>query len=322
VLCWLITKNIPFVRLNGEDTIELVSLSMTSSGVKVMLRVNDQVIDFDDISAYWHRRGGIKLKISTEIKEQLRNNFQRKHLDGLYSNVLSQKTSLENYLNKRLASLPSSLGDSTHSIINKLFALSTAISCGLNIPQGIITNKKQSLLALREKYGSIITKSILDSVFLWDDNDILVHYTEIISEESLDKIPDEFALSLFQQAIPKQFELRIFYLKGKFYSMAIFSQSDKQTAVDFRKYNDAKPNRTVRYKLPSEQEEKLGQLMIKLGLDSGSIDMIVSTEGKYIFLEVNPVGQFGMVSYPCNYYIERDIADYLSQPKKIRNESV
>jgi glutathione synthase/RimK-type ligase-like ATP-grasp enzyme len=62
--------------------------------------------------------------------------------------------------------------------------------------------------------------------------------------------------------------------------------------------------------------------MIKLGLDSGSIDMIVSTEGKYIFLEVNPVGQFGMVSYPCNYYIERDIADYLSQPKKIRNESV
>ena len=30
-----------------------------------------------------------------------------------------------------------------------------------------------------------------------------------------------------------------------------------------------------------------------------------------VFLEVNPVGQFGMVSLPCNYQLEKRIAQYL-----------
>ncbi len=36
--------------------------------------------------------------------------------------------------------------------------------------------------------------------------------------------------------------------------------------------------------------------------------MILTPEGKYVFLEINPEGQFGMVSHPCNYYLERELA--------------
>jgi hypothetical protein len=39
--------------------------------------------------------------------------------------------------------------------------------------------------------------------------------------------------------------------------------------------------------------------------------MIVTPEKKYIFLEVNPIGQFNQVSIPCNYAIEEKIANYL-----------
>lgn len=31
----------------------------------------------------------------------------------------------------------------------------------------------------------------------------------------------------------------------------------------------------------------------------------------FYFLEINPVGQFGMVSGPCNYKIEKLIAKYI-----------
>ncbi len=53
--------------------------------------------------------------------------------------------------------------------------------------------------------------------------------------------------------------------------------------------------------------------MDNLGLDTGSIVLIKSKDDQWYFLEVNPVGQFGMVSYPCNYYLERKIAEYLVQ---------
>ena len=39
--------------------------------------------------------------------------------------------------------------------------------------------------------------------------------------------------------------------------------------------------------------------------------MIRDDQGRYIFLEINPVGQFGMLSQLCNFPIEFEIAKYL-----------
>jgi glutathione synthase/RimK-type ligase-like ATP-grasp enzyme len=51
-----------------------------------------------------------------------------------------------------------------------------------------------------------------------------------------------------------------------------------------------------------------------LKLNTGSVDLIFSEEdNKYYFLEVNPMGQFGMVSKPCNYYLEKEMAQYLTK---------
>ena len=95
--------------------------------------------------------------------------------------------------------------------------------------------------------------------------------------------------------------------------MAIFSQSDEKTKTDYRNYNRVKPNRNVPYKLPQDVEDKICLFMDASGLDTGSIDIIKSTDGRYVFLEVNPCGQFDWLSGNCNYYIEQKIAHYLMQ---------
>ena len=124
---------------------------------------------------------------------------------------------------------------------------------------------------------------------------------------------------MFQRMIEKEFELRIFFLNNTFYASAIFSQIDNQTKTDFRNYNDCKPNRTPPYKLPVKIQNKLSILMSKLTLNSGSIDLIVTPLGKYVFLEVNPIGQFAQVSIPCNYYLEKIMAFELIKNKKNEN---
>jgi glutathione synthase/RimK-type ligase-like ATP-grasp enzyme len=92
--------------------------------------------------------------------------------------------------------------------------------------------------------------------------------------------------------------------------MAIFSQNDDQTKTDFRKYNNEKPNRNIRYSLPKDVEDKVQKLMQVLDLNCGSLDFIKSGD-LYYFLEVNPVGQFANVAYHCNYPLFKKIADYL-----------
>lgn len=94
--------------------------------------------------------------------------------------------------------------------------------------------------------------------------------------------------------------------------MAIFSQMEETAAVDFRANENKSKVRKVPFLLPKQQEEKLHQLMQSLGLNTGSIDIIQAKDGDFYFLEVNPAGQIGMTSIPCNYYLEKHIAEFLA----------
>lgn len=61
---------------------------------------------------------------------------------------------------------------------------------------------------------------------------------------------------MVQEKLEKKYELRIFYLNGKMYPMAIFSQKDNQTQLDFRNYNWEKPNRMEPCKLNVDLKKK------------------------------------------------------------------
>lgn len=113
----------------------------------------------------------------------------------------------------------------------------------------------------------------------------------------------------------KKIELRVFYLKGELFSMAIFSQNDINTKLDFRNYNDEKPNRMVPYNLPDAAASKVKLFMQKINLNSGSLDLILTNDNEYVFLEVNPAGQYGMVDVACNYGLDKLIAKYLANEK-------
>ena len=139
-------------------------------------------------------------------------------------------------------------------------------------------------------------------------------YTNEVTIDFLDNFKgDIFHPSKFQQLIEKKIEIRLFYLDGKIYSMAIFSQRRDESKVDFRKYDFINPDRYVPFKLPTDIENSLTSLIKSVDLNTCSIDLIKGVDGKFYFLEINPVGQFGMVSKPCNYNLEMEMALFLSK---------
>ncbi len=196
---------------------------------------------------------------------------------------------------------------------DKIKVLTYAREIGLSIPPTRVTSQKSELSQFHKSQGTLITKG-LHSVRVFSHKDTrYMMYTQEINKEDIEKLPDLFSPSLFQKQISKELELRIFYLEPEFYAMAIFSQANDQTAVDFRHYDHSKPNRKVPFMLPDKLKKKLKKLMKKLALNTGSIDMILTPEGEFVFLEVNPIGQFGMISSPCNYNLEKKIAEYLME---------
>ena len=175
------------------------------------------------------------------------------------------------------------------------------------IPASLVTTNADEMNLFFNDIN-IVTKTISRQFNFIDKNVIVKSFTEIIKALDISK---EFAPSLVQEYIEKEYEIRSFYLKGSFYSMAIFSQKNDATKIDYRKPASIK-SRSVPYNLPRNIEEKLVRLMTQLNLDTGSIDIIKAKNGSFYFLEVNPNGIFENVSFYCNYYLEKLIADHLN----------
>ena len=201
--------------------------------------------------------------------------------------------------------------------LNKPIVLQEAQKLGLTIPKTIITNSLEDLRSFfLDCDKKIITKSIHEVIIdhryeiKKDEFIFLYQMTKLILEID-NNVPKIFAPSLFQECIDKEYEIRTIYINGECYSAAIFSQLNEQTEVDMRNRDANRPPRYIPYKLEDNIENKLHELMMKLGLKFGAIDLIKSKDGEYYFLEINPVGQYGDVSMLCNYYLHKKIAEYL-----------
>ncbi len=192
----------------------------------------------------------------------------------------------------------------------KLFNLLLAQSCRLKIPDTEIFNS-YNIAGISINSQHKISKAITNVYRATLESKI----QEGSGTIRIDKLPERnvtFSPSLFQREVEKVFEIRSVYLLGKFYSMAIFSQEDIQTNLDYRNYNRDKPNRCIPFALPTSIEQKLEKVANELNMKFCSFDLIRDNSGDYVFIEVNPEGQIGWVSRNCNYYIEREISKHLS----------
>ncbi len=303
VMEWLLSWGIKVLRINPSDTIVIEKIGIQKNEEDVVFTVKNKQFSFSEITAYWYRRGHFSID-KAEVPEVRLSSEVQKHLNDEISSI----DQYLHYLLRKKKSINSFFDNS----LNKLAVLSEAKKCGLIIPDTIISGLRRQLeIACNNKDG-IITKAISNGIVIHKDNEVIQSYTSRVSSMDLASYDAKIFPSLIQEQIEKVFELRIFFLDGVFYPMAIFSQNNKQTEVDFRKYDFEKPNRTVPYVLVDPIIQKLSALISLLQLKSGSIDMIVTTAGEHVFLEINPIGQYGMTSYPCNYYLDLKIAEYLS----------
>lgn len=188
--------------------------------------------------------------------------------------------------------------------LNKLVVLSLAKKLGLKIPASLVTNRRN----IRIEKQSCFVKSVGNIIsFEYQNFKYFPVYDMLHEDEYCDN-----SISFFQNYIDKEFEVRSFFLYGQIYSMAIFSQSNPETRLDFRNHDRENPNRNVPFTLPTSVSRKINTLMRRLKMNTGSIDLICSKTGEFVFLEINPSGQFEWLSLNCNYYLEKKIAAWLN----------
>ena len=295
-------------RINGIDLLENPDFFLSSTEDSLNLGG----FDMKDVDVIWYRRWIQGGTIDQMLLDQYESESQEYLKDQLSSYLKNEFKGLTSYfffeLNEKewLNKPPSLL-----NYPSKSHQLKMAKEFGLKIPETIITSEKSQVKRFIEKHEKIITKNI-EKVQLFTKNQVNIPtYTFLVEKRHLEDMRSHFFPTLFQEAVSKSLEIRVFYFKGDFFPMAIFSSQNEQTNVDFRRYDVQKPNRNVPFSLNNDLQSKLGNLLQFFNFDTASIDLILGDDGEYYFLEINPSGQFGMVSKPCNYNIEKKIAKYL-----------
>jgi glutathione synthase/RimK-type ligase-like ATP-grasp enzyme len=198
---------------------------------------------------------------------------------------------------------------------NKLLQLRLAAHSGLATPQTVITNNPAELLTFCEKHGGFIAVKALHSTISRNaDGSTAAIYTNRVSSDYLRKKAGNISSApiIAQEYISKMLELRITVVGNRVLTCAIHSQDSERTKEDWRRY-DFDNVKHEQYELPSDIRFKLLDFMKRCGLSFGAIDMIITPVGRYVFLEVNPSGQFGWIEDLTGLLISESIAEALAK---------
>ncbi len=303
VIEWLLAKGRAFKRYNDNA---FVATNTCLSNQE------EQIEELKDVEKVWQRRGTLNY-----LPDPVIGNYpnRQNYINYLFQEVKILNEYQEQTLKKKLKK--NYIGSYQHERTNnKLLNLAVAKEVGLQIPTTMVTSLKSELLAFYRQHSPIISKDLRAPVNIRTRHkDIIASGVKIVALEDIDRMEENFAPIFLQEYIEKQYEIRLFIVGDQFFPMAIFSQNDEQTKVDFRNYNKKKPNRCVPVTIPEPIEKRVREFMQRIDLNTGSVDLIRTPEGGYYFLEVNPMGQFHWVSQNCNYQIERAIAKILCDEK-------
>jgi hypothetical protein len=278
------------------------------------LAVDDQVIDSRTVASVWYRRQSDPvLPEALDLKDR---EFVRVECLGYLNSIyycLDHCLWVNPCWPERLAA------DKTRQLV-------LAKSVGLSVPRTLVTNDPQAVreffkqcrsrVVFKPLIGmvsgkppdySVQLKSAFGGKFAFPpayeedpaEKDRRVVFTQLLTPNKLDEIDALAACpAIFQEYVEKQVELRITIVGPEVFAAAIYSQEYPETSVDFRRWALLPPEKDVKhtaFDLPPAIRAGLLALMNKLGLVFGCVDMILTPAGEYVFLEVNPSGQWGWI---------------------------
>ena len=171
---------------------------------------------------------------------------------------------------------------------HKPYQLAAAIEVGLTIPRTLITNDPEEARRLIDELGpeNTVYKTFLATEEHWRETRVL----RPVELALLERV--RLAPVIFQEYVPAEFDIRVTAIGERMFAAAITAPADGYQ-LDYRMDLAGAAYRAV--ELSSETEHGLRSLMTRLGLVYGAIDLRRTPEGRDVFLEVNPAGEWRFV---------------------------
>jgi hypothetical protein len=302
---------VPFVRFNTEDFPTRASLEwqIGDSIRSGSLNLPNQRVPLEGIKSVWYRRPVPPVPFEEVTDSGLRD-----------FSVRENRACLEGLL-RTLDCFWMSDPDMIRRAEHKMYQLKVASQLGFEIPATLVTNSSNEARAFYDRFsGDIVVKPVSDGRLREDGRAKLLYTTPLGAGdvESLGQV--KYSACQFQKYIPKLVEIRATVVGDRVFGVEIHSQDHPQTRHDWRRPEV----RMVRHKihaLPPSLGSLSQRLVASLKLAFGALDFILTPDGHYVFLEINPNGQWAWLEEITGLPIARTLVEVL-QGQQVETFSV
>jgi glutathione synthase/RimK-type ligase-like ATP-grasp enzyme len=297
-------RSIPYTRLNTEDFTKAFSIELRAdsrnSSAAIIDRDMSRRIDTKDVSGVYFRR-----PIPPVFQE-----LQDRDQEFAVSESLEALRSLWRHIDEsRWLNHPRRIQTSS----NKYEQLSIARSLGFRIPRTLITDEPS---AIREFYdaceGRVIIKAVKHG-YVSDNGSARLAFTSELDESVMNKLDSYAHVPVaVQERVNKRYDVRVTVVGATVFSTAILSQQQEGTRLDWRRMDllDMELAHTP-IELPGTLADKCRMLTTHFGLSFSAVDLILDPDGDYVFLEMNPNGQWAWLEQRAGHPIRDAIIDFL-----------
>lgn len=177
--------------------------------------------------------------------------------------------------------------------------LTEAAACGMRIPRTLVTNDPREAKEFAETVGPTVHKRLSSAIGPGDPLTRLVDPSEIEIGNTA---------HLFQEWVPKAYEVRLTVVDDAFFAVRI-DPTSPHVDVDWRADYDALHHTVI--ETPPAIRTAVAALMKRLGLRFAALDFAVTAAGDWIFFEINPNGQWAWLEDATGLPVASAIADAL-----------
>ena len=227
VIEWLARRGAPYYRFEPVEFPLNVSISLrfNDPDESMVLLAKDSSVDLRRIRSVWYRRPQpprVQKDLTNDEQLFVRNECGRV-LHGLWG-LLADRF----WVNPFWA---------TKAADTKPYQLSIAKSAGLEIPRTIVTNSPDDVVSFYERASDrVVYKGLTPYPGVAEDGAGLGIYTTVVPLDDIQKKRETVTFSpcIFQDYVPKAFELRVTVIGQTLFTIRIDSQKDPETKDDWR----------------------------------------------------------------------------------------
>jgi glutathione synthase/RimK-type ligase-like ATP-grasp enzyme len=267
-----LTRPFATFELAAATRTAAMTAAIDGDAAALRLKTPDGDVDLAEVRSIWRRRFGA-WRVRDEITDPVARRFAWSEGNEAATGLLGSAPA--RWINPEAADAAAGL---------KIVQLQRASALGLDIPATLVTNEPDRARAFIDEHGT--GKTIRKAFRALADS---ARPTHIVTPDDFAKIADvELAPVILQEYIDADADLRVTVIGDDLFTAVIRPQPED--AVDFRPgFGRADVEAG---ELPDAVAEALLALCRGFGLVYAAIDVRRTPDGRHVFLEVNPAGEF------------------------------